>query len=95
VTRERTKTMPGTYYGVTHAGRMVPLSSSPDRPPDKVICRRVADYAPFRPPAAASTGPCADCGAPIAWNPAGPHQDRPKICMQCAGIQPLPIEPVS
>ncbi|HLX21674.1 MAG TPA: hypothetical protein VKR23_16125 [Gaiellaceae bacterium] len=85
------KMKPGTYYGITHDGRMVPAGDV-DRLPDKVICRRVADYPHAVPPGAAVTGPCADCGARIAWNPKGPHQDRPHVCMQCASIQPLPIE---
>lgn len=86
------KTRAGQYYGVTHSGQMVPLSGAPERAPDNVICRRVADYPRQGPPPAATTGPCAKCGARIAWNPAGPHQNRPHICMQCAGIEPLPIE---
>lgn len=85
------RTKPGQYYGVTRAGRMVPVGDV-DLAPDVVICRRVVDYPHGRPPAAAITGPCADCGKRIAWNPTGPHQDRPHVCMQCRQIEPLPIE---
>lgn len=85
------KTKPGRYYGVTHAGRMVPVGDV-DRPPDVVICRRVADYPQARPPDGAIVTPCARCVTPIAWNPHGPHSSVSHICMQCGGIEPLPIE---
>jgi hypothetical protein len=81
-------TRPGQYYGVPRRGPLVPV---PPGRPDRVICRRVADYPQGTPPAAAARGVCVTCGAPIAFNPAGPHQDAPKVCMRCAGIQPLPF----
>lgn len=60
--------------------------------PDVVICRRVVDYAPAPVPPTAAVTECTDCGAAIAFNPAHPHATRPKICMQCGGIEPMPIE---
>ncbi len=77
-------------YGILPSGDAVKL---PDdyAMPDEVICRRVGDYPNGVPPAAARLAPCATCGCLIAFNPAGPHQDTPKICMQCGGIQPLPM----
>ena len=58
--------------------------------PDQVVCRRVIDYnVPI--PAGAVTGPCATCGARIAFNPAR-FPERPHVCMQCAGVRPLPFE---
>lgn len=81
----------GHYYGERHDGERIDLGRTLGVPPDVVICRRVADY-PLGPPAAAGIMPCSQCTAPIAYNPAGPHQQAPKICMQCARIHPLPIE---
>jgi len=60
--------------------------------PDHVICRRVIDYAPAPVPPTAAIAECMRCGAAVAFNPAGPHPNRLKICMQCGGIEPLPIE---
>lgn len=82
----------GNYYGRDADGKLHRIGDV-DAPPDIVICRRVADY-----PAGTrdgQVGRCSQCAAPIRYNPDGPHQDRPRVCMQCAGIQPLPIEPAS
>lgn len=59
-------------------------------PPDAVICRRVVDYPNARPPSAARLASCAGCGAIVAFDPAGPHLDRPRVCFQCAKMTPLP-----
>lgn len=87
-----TKTDAGKMYGrCTDTGRLEEV----DRHayvPDVVICRRVTDYAPAPLPRTAGFADCTKCGARIAFNPAGPHQDVPKVCMQCAAIRPLPIE---
>ena len=80
----------GRYYGRTLSGHLVPVGDV-DRPPDEVVCRRVADYAPAPIPAGAAFGVCGRCDAAIAFNPNGPHPTAPKLCMQCAGIQPNPI----
>ena len=60
--------------------------------PHNVVCRRVVDYAPAPIPEGAAFEACCECSALVAYNPAGPHQDVPKLCMQCARITPLPIE---
>lgn len=81
---------PGTYYGrVTHDGPLVP---APAGTPDAVLCRRVVDFPEGRPPTGARIGICTMCGHDVAWNPRGPHPDQPRLCLQCGGIEPLPIE---
>jgi len=80
----------GNYYGERRRGG--PLEPAPSGVPDFVVCRRVTDYAPAPIPTAAAFSMCSRCGARIAYNPKGPHQSRPKICMQCAQIEPLPME---
>lgn len=87
----RTKTDGGKMYGLTGGGRLVEVPRDLGVP-DVVVCRRVTDYPPAPLPPTAQIAPCTHCGARIAFNPAGPHQDRPKVCMQCAGVEPLPIE---
>ena len=85
----------GTFVGrVTPGGPLLPMAD-PGGPqsPDAWICRRVADYpadalAPLR-TRGAQQAVCVRCGAAILYNPAR-LVDAPKICMQCAGIQPLP-----
>jgi len=81
----------GNYYGRTYDGRLV-LLGDVARKPDHVICRRVDDFPDGRPPNGAKLQPCAQCQEFIAFNPKGLHLDRPRICLQCAGVQPLPIE---
>jgi hypothetical protein len=63
--------------------------------PDVWICRRIMDYAPAPVPVGAAIGTCARCGFAIAYNPARVPtvpRDTPQVCMQCAGIEPLPME---
>jgi hypothetical protein len=84
-----TKTKPGHYYGVTQAGRFEETTAAR---PDHVLCRRVADFPGGRVPTGATVSACTGCAAPIAWNPRGPYPDVPRLCMQCGGIAPLPIE---
>lgn len=60
--------------------------------PDAVVCRRVVDYAPAPIPPGLGRATCARCGAAITFDPTGEFQDCPKVCMQCEGIAPLPIE---
>ena len=80
------KTEPGRYYEGDERGLLRPAAAGV---PDVVICRRLADYSwTFPRPAGAAVGPCAACHEPIAYNPNGPHQDRPRICLQCAGVTP-------
>lgn len=91
---KRTRTEGGQYYGRDAQGRLHTVGDV-DIPPDVVVCRRVADYPGERAPEAAQLTECTRCGARIAFNPAGPHQGRPKVCMQCGGIEPLPFGPES
>jgi len=83
----------GKFYGrVTEHG---PLVEAPAGTPDVWICRRVADFPGGQAPAASASGICSRCAAPIAYNPARlptVPPTTPKVCMQCARIQPLPIE---
>lgn len=53
------------------------------------VCRRVEDFN-ISIPAGAAFADCSVCGAPIVYNPAR-TVDAPKVCMQCAGLIPLPI----
>jgi hypothetical protein len=69
-----------------------PLEPASPQIPDVIICRRVVDYAPAPIPDGAEFTPCADCNALVAYNPKGPFQYVPKICMQCARIRPLPMD---
>jgi len=82
----------GHFYGRhTQDG---PLFPAPAGRPDVWICRRVADFAPAPIPAGAAFGICAECGAPIVFNPArvaSVPATTPKTCMQCSSIMPLPI----
>lgn len=81
-------TEPGKYY--LRAGALVPVGDAPG-PPDVVVCRRVVDYAPQPVPGGAAFTQCRLCTSVVAFDPDGPHQHVGKICMQCAGIKPLPI----
>jgi len=79
----------GGLYGITRTGRMVPVP--PDAgAPDVWICRRTADFGYGQIPGGAGFSECARCGASIVYNPAR-TVDAPKVCMQCAHIEPLPI----
>ena len=79
----------GHYYWQRSRGPLVPTTPGT---PHVIVCRRVVDYAPHPIPAGAEFTPCTECNALVAYNPAGPHQDVPKICMQCARIEPLPMD---
>jgi len=87
------ETKPGTFYERDwFTGRLIERGPTlkPGESIDKWICRRVVDYPGGRPPAAAAIDRCSKCQAPIAFNPAR-QVSAPKICMQCAGIEPLPF----
>jgi hypothetical protein len=84
----RTFTDGGKYFGRIWSGDLEEIGPTE---PDSIICRRIADYPNATPPAAAARSTCATCHAPIAYNPAGPWPNKPRICMQCGGIEPLPI----
>lgn len=94
MTKKPTKkpdTQPGRFYGWADGGRLVELRDQPPgRDVDAWICRRVADYAPAPVPAGAAFDACTRCAARIAYNPAR-RVAAPRVCMQCAGIAPLPM----
>lgn len=78
-----------TYGRVTPAGPLVP---APDTlTPDCWICRRLADFPPGTLPTVALVAPCAKCRAAVVYDSTR-ELAAPRICMQCAGIQPLPVE---
>jgi hypothetical protein len=85
------ETTGGRYYGRRLDGALELLPGDLPIKPDATICRRTADFAPAPIPAGAAFTSCARCGEEIAFNPAGPHQDAPKICLQCGNVEPLPI----
>jgi len=81
----------GRFYGrLTPDGPLVPTGAEHFRWADAWICRRVADFPGGVVPAGGEVAACGDCGAPIVFNPQRTVQ-APKCCMQCAGIEPLPI----
>lgn len=80
----------GGIYQRDARGRMTPVGDVSADLVDVWICRRVADF-PTGPPAGAALAACSRCAAAIAYNPAR-SLPAPKICMQCAGIEPLPLE---
>jgi hypothetical protein len=86
-------------FGGKVYGRLTPDGPLVEAPatatPDVWICRRVADFPRGQAPAGSAPGHCSRCTAPIAFNPARipiVPPATPKVCMQCARIQPLPIE---
>jgi hypothetical protein len=83
----------GQFYERTAAG-MTPTTAN-GRAPDLWICRRLADYLPSQIPKGGAIGRCRRCDAAIVFNPARLDTvpaETPRVCMQCASIQPLPIE---
>ena len=77
------KIKPGRFYA---GGREVIANDA-----DIWICRRVADFEPSQIPDAAAFDRCAECRARIVYNPAR-TVDAPRVCMQCADIEPEPFE---
>jgi hypothetical protein len=81
----------GFYSRVTKDGPLVP---APPTTPDLWICRRVVDFPDQLPPFGSAITACARCHVRIAYNPKR-HPSVPvtvpKVCMQCARIEPLPI----
>jgi hypothetical protein len=82
---------PGRFYRYTPGG----LEPSAPGRPDAWICRRLEDYPDGQAPAGAAVAACDRCGAALAYNPARAPQvpaSTPRVCMQCARIEPLPID---
>jgi hypothetical protein len=86
VTRKETKG--GQYLTRDWRGQ---LQDAAPGVPEMVVCRRLADYPNQQPPPGAGRDACIRCGAPIAYNLTGPHPNRPRCCLQCFGIEPLPF----
>jgi len=86
---KRAETKSGQMYARTPAGELEEVPNYLE--PDVVLCRRVADFPNQQAPAGATLGTCRTCEAVIAFNPAK-FPDKPHVCMQCAGIEPLPME---
>lgn len=84
----------GRFYGRRTLEGPLEDASAADGPPDHWVCRRLRDFPHGMPEGGAVTA-CSRCGCAIVFNPARlatVPPATPKICMQCAGIQPLPIE---
>lgn len=91
MTTNHDEVKPGVVYERDWRGRLVERHVlAPGEMPDIWVCRRVVDYPHQQPPAGAATDVCQRCGAVIAYNPAR-RVVAPRVCMQCAGIEPLPI----
>jgi hypothetical protein len=80
----------GQFYERGPDGKLQSVGTTAPRAPDVWICRRVSDYYGSRVPAGGAVAPCTKCGESVVFNPRR-EVDAPKICMQCGGIQPLPI----
>jgi len=81
----------GQFYERTPGGKLAAIGTTAPRTPDVWICRRVADYPGQRVPAGGAVAACSECQAAIVFNPRR-AVDAPKICLQCGGITPCPIE---
>lgn len=90
-----TKTIPGRFYERGRDGAYREVGPRADRAPEVWVCRRVADFPPGTIPPHGAEAFCARCGAAIVYNPATREPTMPahtpKVCMQCAGITPLPL----
>lgn len=83
----------GQFYAKMQSGRFVEVPADlGGRLVDQWICRRVADFPRRELPVGGAVDVCSRCGEPIVYNTRRTIL-APKICMQCASIQPLPIEP--
>src|SRR5262245_59315514 len=78
----------GEYINLETGARVAPGE------PGVVVCRRLEDL-PTGFALAARGGiriaRCGACGTAIAYSLKSPHADTPHICLQCAGIEPLPM----
>jgi len=79
----------GKFYGRTAHGDLEPVPDT-GREPDAWICRRLVDFPDQTAPAGGELDQCMRCSALVVFNPTR-NVKAPKICMQCAKIQPLPI----
>jgi hypothetical protein len=82
------RTSPGEFYWRAPSGELVPAAPSV---PDVIICRRLGDFPGATMPAGGTRAICEACGAVVVTN-AAKFPDRPRRCMQCSQIEPLPFE---
>lgn len=93
---KRRVTKAGVYYEQSATGELRergPLLKHGERA-GVWVCRRVADFPGGKPPNGGATTICASCWASVVFDPARQGQvagDPPKVCMQCAGIEPAPF----
>ena len=80
----------GHYYG-DDGRRLHDLGANADVAPDRIVSRRLADFPGGAAPPGGTLDRCAQCRAPVVTNRAK-FPTVPRICMQCAHIQPLPLE---
>ena len=81
----------GRFYAVLGNGHHVEV---PEHKPDVWACRRLADFPDGTLPDSAGVASCTRCSAQIAFN-AAREVDAPKVCLQCAGYEPEPLEVLS
>jgi hypothetical protein len=75
----------GGQFFVRQGGRLREVGPGT---PDVTVCRRLRDYNTGIPEGGAVTA-CAECGCAIVTQ--GLFPTRPTICLQCAGILPMPF----
>lgn len=81
----------GHYYG-DDGRRLHDLGTLNAEPvPDQIVSRRLADFPGGVAPAGGTLDRCPRCHQAIVTNRAK-FPTVPRICMQCAHIQPLPLE---
>lgn len=90
--RPGTFTVPDVFGGGYYRRGAQGLQPAEPGVPDVVICRPLDAFPGHRAPAGGWVAPCAWCQQPIVYNPRGPHPDKPRICMPCARVTPLPLD---
>ena len=81
--------MPATTTGTRSRGPLVPTTPGT---PHVIVCRRVVDVRAASDPGGRRVYAVHRVQRARRASPAGPHQDVPKICVQCARIEPLPMD---
>jgi hypothetical protein len=79
----------GRTYTYDDDGRAKELPGNPT--PDVAVCRRLRDFALDKLPEGMAVDGCVRCGAAILFHPTTSPASALKVCMQCAGIEPLPL----
>jgi hypothetical protein len=86
MSRDKDRYVFGGMFFEVKDGRFSPVDPVP---PDVVVARRLRDFEPEDMPAAARLVACAECGCAVVTEAKFPEKLR--VCMQCAGIQPMPF----